>query len=152
RPPPPLRPRLPRRVLPRPADHRLRQEPTRRRARAGGGAARQLVLAARRERAAGGGAAHARRRAVGLRLARLGDRLPRRARARARHQRGLPPPRADATSQPARQRAPPRPYSSPSTKSCIWSCSARIRSLIFAVRASCSGVSTLRMSSAVVTA
>ena len=48
---------------------------------------------------------------------------------------------------------PRRTYSpSGSTRSRIWSCSARIRSLIFAVRASCSGVSTLRMSSAVVTA
>src|SRR5439155_12083322 len=122
------------------------------RARGGGSGARQLVLAARREGAAGGGAAHTGRRAARLRLARVRDRPPRRTRAGAPHVRRLPPPRADPTSQPARQRAPPgRAYSS-STRSRIWSCSARIRSLIFAVRASCSGVRTLRTSSAVVKA
>ena len=152
RPPPPLRPRLSYRLLPRPADRRLRQEPARGRARGGGSGARQLVLAARREGAAGGGAAHTGRRAARLRLARVRDRPPRRTRAGAPHVRRLPPPRADPTSQPARQRAPPgRAYSS-STRSRIWSCSARIRSLIFAVRASCSGVRTLRTSSAVVKA
>ena len=117
--PPPLRPRLSHRLLPRPADHRLRQEPARGRARGGGSGARQLVLAARREGAAGGGAAHTGRRAARLRLARVRDRPPRRTRAGAPHVRRLPPPRADPTSQPARQRAPPgRAYSS-STRSRI---------------------------------